>query len=246
MQEFVSRNIPLPAYAQLKNILKAKVESGFYGSTLPSETELAKQYHVSKHTVRRALLELEKEGMIIKRRGRVAVTVKGENFFREYARELLSFTEEMQRKGLISSSKVLRFEKALPDSEVCKMLNLEEGEEVVILERVRYGSGEPFNIGTSFLPHRMVPGIFSFDFSQESLHRILRTHYGIELVMADESFEPAMPTPTEAQLLHISQSVPILLMKGVIYSIEGIPVEYFHLKFRGDKARFSVRVFRKL
>ncbi|MBC7217991.1 MAG: GntR family transcriptional regulator [Candidatus Caldatribacterium sp.] len=245
MQEFVSRNVPLPAYAQLKNILKARVESGFYGPTLPSEAELARQYHVSKHTVRRALLELEKEGTIIKRRGKVAVTVKGENFFREYARELLSFTEEMRRKGLVPSSKVLRFEKILPDSEVCKMLNLKEGEEVVVLERVRYGSGEPFNIGTSFLPYKMVPDIFSFDFGEESLHHVLRTYYGIELVMADESFEPAMPTPAEAQLLHIPRSMPILLMKGVIYSIEGTPVEYFHLKFRGDKARFSVRVFRK-
>jgi GntR family transcriptional regulator len=245
MREFVSRNTPLPAYAQLKDILKAKIESGLYGPTLPPEAELAKQYRVSKHTVRRALLELEREGVIIKRRGRVAVTVKSENFFREYARELLSFTEEMQRKGLIPSSKVLRFEKTLPDSEIRKMLSLEEGEEVVILERVRYGNGEPFNIGISFLPCRIVPGIFSFDFSRESLHRILRTHYGIELFMADESFEPAMPTPMEAQLLHIPQSVPILLMKGVIYSTEGIPVEYFHLKFRGDKARFSVRVFRK-
>lgn len=245
MTSFISRDSALPIYLQLKNILKNDIQRGLYNFTLPSERRLAEKYHVNVHTVRRALEELEKEGVIIKRKGQVTAIVLKEASFGDYARELLSFTEEMQRRGLKPSSKVLRFEKSAPEPEVQRALSLSPGEEVVILERIRYGDGRPFNLGTSFLPYKLVPDIFSFDFSRESLHHVLRSHYGIDLVMAEETFEPVMPTPEEIQLLELPPSMPLLLMKGVIYSRDGIPVEYFTLKFRGDEARFSVRVLRR-
>ena len=244
MRSFILRDSALPIYVQLKNILKREIEAGLYDLTLPSERKLAEKYHVNIHTVRRALAELEKEGIVIKRKGRVTAIVLKEASFRDYARELLSFTEEMQRRGLKPSSRVLQFEKVLPGPEVQQALSLEPGEEVVVLERVRYGNGKPFNLGTSFLPYRLVPDIFSFDFNKESLHYVLRARYGIDLVMAEETFEPVMPTPEEARLLELPPLMPLLLMKGVIYSGGGIAVEYFSLKFRGDEARFSVRVLR--
>jgi GntR family transcriptional regulator len=244
MKGFILRDSVLPVYIQLKNILKSEIQAGLYDVTLPSERKLAEKYHVNIHTLRKALAELEREGMIIKRRGQVTAVVLKEATFRDYASELLSFTEEMQRRGLKPWSRVLQFERILPDLEVQRMLSLNPGEEVVVLKRVRYGNDKPFNLGISFLPYKLVPDIFSFDFSQESLHYVLRSHYGIDLVMAEELFEPVMPTLEEVELLNLPPMMPLMLMKGVIYSSKGIPVEYFSLKFRGDEARFSVRVFR--
>ena len=245
MEGFIDRDGVLPVYIQLKNLLKKEIEEGLYDLTLPSERKLAEKHHVNVHTLRKALVELEREGVIIKRKGQVTAIVLKEASFRDYAKELLSFTEEMERRNLKPSSKVLRFEKILPEEEVAKALSLNPQEEVVVLERVRYGNNKPFNFGISFLPYKLVPGIFSVDFSQESLHRILRSRYGIDLVMAEETFEPAMPTPEDVALLNLPPNTPLMLMRGVIYSSNGIPVEYFSLKFRGDEARFSVRVLRK-
>lgn len=244
MKGLISRDSALPVYIQLKNVLKSEIQAGLYDLNLPSERKLAEKYHVNVHTLRRALAELEREGVIIKRKGRVTAIVLKDASFRDYARELLSFTEEMQRRGLKPSSRVLRFEKILPKPEVQRALLLSPEEEVVVLERIRYGDDKPFNLGISFLPYKLVPDIFSLDFNRESLHYVLRSHYGIDLVMAEETFEPVMPTPEEVELLNLPSVMPLLLMKGVIYSRDGIPVEYFSLKFRGDEAKFSVRVLR--
>ncbi len=245
MEEVISRSSPLPIYIQLKTILKKEIQAGLYDLTLPSERSLAEKYHVNVHTVRKALAELEKEGVIIKRKGQVTAVVLKEAIFGDYTRELISFTEEMQRRGLQPSSRVLRFEKVSPEPEIRRALALKPEEEVVVLERIRYGNGKPFGVGTSFLPYKLVPNIFFIDFNQESLHNVLRSRYGIDLVMAEETFEPVMPTPEEIQLLNLPPMMPLLLMRGVIYSSDGIPVEYFSLKFRGDEAKFSVRVLRR-
>ncbi|MCX7668361.1 MAG: GntR family transcriptional regulator, partial [Atribacterota bacterium] len=225
MRKLISRDGVIPIYIQIKNILKEEIQNGVYNLTLPPERTLAEKYHVNVHTLRKALAELEKEGVIMKRKGQVTAVVLKEATFRDYARELISFTEEMHRRGLQPSSRVLRFEKILPNMEVQQALALKPEEEVVVLERIRYGNEKPFNLGVSFLPYKLVPDIFSFDFDRESLHYVLRSFYGIDLVMAEETFEPVMPTPEEARLLDLPPMMPLLLMKGVIYSRDGIPVE---------------------
>jgi len=245
VSQFVSKTSPVPCYLQLKEILKQQIEEHLISSSFPSERELAEKYHLSRPTVRQALQELVKEGLIIKRRGQISTVVPPSHMMRDYAQELISFSEEMKRKGFIPSSKVLRFETIPASHEIAEKLKIKEGEDTVLLERVRYGDGEPFNLGISYLPLKLCPGIFKFDFNQQpSLHSILKSCYGLDLVMSQESFEPVMPSKKEAKLLNITTNTPILLMEGITYASNGTPVEYFLLKFRGDKARFSVRVFR--
>lgn len=243
--QFVSKSNPIPCYLQLKEILKQQIGEHLFDESFPSERELAEKYHLSRPTVRQALQELVKEGLIIKRRGQISTVVPASHMVRDYAQELISFSEEMKRKGYTPTSKVLRF-KAIPAPfEVAEKLKIKEGEDTILLERVRYGDGEPFNLGISYLPLKLCPDIFEIDFNQQSsLHSILKSCYGLDLVMSQESFEPMMPSKKEAQLLNITTKMPLLLMEGITYTADGIPVEYFLLKFRGDKARFSVRVFR--
>jgi GntR family transcriptional regulator len=246
INQFVSKSSPIPCYLQLKEILKQQIEERLFEVSFPSERELAEKYHLSRPTVRQALQELVKEGLILKRRGQISTVVPAIQMVRDYAQELISFSVEMKRKGYEPSSKVLRFETISAPIEIAEKLKINEGEDTIVLERVRYGDGEPFNLGISYLPLKLCPDILEIDFNQQSsLHSILKSRYGLDLVMSQESFEPMMPSKKEAQLLNITTRMPLLLMEGITYTADGIPVEYFLLKFRGDKARFSVRVFRR-
>lgn len=62
---------PLPAYYQIAVDLRQRVAGGEWraGSQLPSEPQLAEQYDVSRMTLRQALQELTKEGVLLRRRG---------------------------------------------------------------------------------------------------------------------------------------------------------------------------------
>ena len=242
----VSKLSPIPCYLQLKEILKHQISTGSITPTLPPERELAEKYHLSRPTVRQALNELVKEALIIKRRGQISTVVKASPMVRDYAQELISFSEEMHRKGYTPTSRVLRFEIAPAPPEIAEKLNIGVGEDVVLLERIRFGDGEPFNLGISYVPHRLCPDILQVDFNQEpSLHSILKCRFGLDLVISQESFEPVMPTMEEARWLDIPTKMPLLLMEGVTFAADGTPVEYFLLKFRQDKARFSVRVLKQ-
>ncbi|RAP78023.1 GntR family transcriptional regulator [Paenibacillus montanisoli] len=60
-----------PLYSQILGILRERISQGEYvtGQQLPTELELAEQFGVSRITSKRALIELEREGLIYRRRG---------------------------------------------------------------------------------------------------------------------------------------------------------------------------------
>jgi len=60
-----------PLYSVIYDHLKEQIESGHYAADqqLPTETELADMFQVSRITSKRALSELERDGYIVRRRG---------------------------------------------------------------------------------------------------------------------------------------------------------------------------------
>jgi len=244
MQYYIKKS-PIPPYVQLKNILLGKIVSGQLKNEMPSERELAEKYHVSRQTVRHALNELEQRGFIIKRQGRMSsIPLHSSIQIREYAQEVISFTEEMHRKGMIPSSKIIISQIIPANSVLMNKLGINEREEVVMIDRVRYGNNETINLALSYIPHQLCPGILQHDFSQESLYHVIETVYGLDLALAVRFFSAIMPTEEEARLLEIPITVPLLLMEGVTYLANGKPVEYFKLKFRGDKTQVMACVNR--
>lgn len=71
IQYRVDRESPLPAYYQIAQDLRQRIAGGEWraGSQLPSEPQLARQYDVSRMTMRQAVAVLSKEGVLVRRRG---------------------------------------------------------------------------------------------------------------------------------------------------------------------------------
>lgn len=68
----LSSTHPLPLYAQLAELLRRRIGEGAWGQgdRIPSQGELAEQFHVARVTVRQAIALLEQEGLLESRRGR--------------------------------------------------------------------------------------------------------------------------------------------------------------------------------
>ena len=76
----IDRDGPIPVYAQLAAILRARIESGEYppGRALPSETTLMQEYGLARETVRKGVRVLRDEGLVQIVQGRGAyVTERG-------------------------------------------------------------------------------------------------------------------------------------------------------------------------
>lgn len=229
---------PVPLYIQLKETLRTQIENGHYAphDRLPSERELAEQHSISRMTARQALLELTQEGLVYSRVGKG--TFVSEPKIDQQLLELTGFSEDMRRRGLRATSRVLEASLGQASAKVTQILQLRTDAEVVTLTRIRLANGSPLAVETAYLPHHHCPGILDYDLSVLSLYDVLRNTYGYQLVQARQSIEATLAGQRELELLNLTPPSPILAMERVTFTEQGFPIEYVRSAYRGDRYKF--------
>jgi len=243
-EQILDRRSPVPLYYQLKEIFRSWIISGKFGAggRFPSESELQKQFGVSRMTVRRALSELASEGFLVRERGRGSFVVQPR--LQEQLRHLRSFTEDMQLLGLSTTSKILDF-RVVHDEEVARKMEISEGEELVQLRRLRLVEEEVIAIQNAFIRHRFCPGIVERGLLGGSLYKTLEEGYGLRLGRALQTVEAKPADEYEAKMLEIRIGQPVLVLERLTYLVDGTPIEYVRSAYRGDRYRFAVELIRQ-
>jgi GntR family transcriptional regulator len=231
---------PIPFYHQVYLDLRAMIDNGRWpaGHQIQPERELATQYGVSLITVRRAMDELAREQRVERSRGR-GTFVLAPRIDRDLD-EPLSFTEEMQTRGLDPETRLVAARPEPAGEAVAAGLRLEPGSPTLFVERLRLADAEPLLLEQVHLPAEQYPGLLASDLEHGSLYRILTDRYGTKIARARETFEPVLLHSREAELLGVKARQPALLIEGIAYSHDGIPVEFAHTYMRGDRTRYYV------
>jgi DNA-binding GntR family transcriptional regulator len=231
----IDRRSKLPYYQQLYQILRAKIDSQEWkpGDRIPGESELIAQYRVSRSTVRQVLEILVQEGLIHRHRGRGSFV--SQRTLEESMTRIVSFTEDMRQRGFEPGTQVLSTSLLPASLESAEKLEVEEGEELAHLERLRLANGEPMSLEESFLVHRYCPGVRQHDYAAQPLREILEREYGLRLVYAKQVIR-AIPAPTRlANLLAVPAKSPLLFIERVSYSQGGLPIEFLRIYYRADR-----------
>ncbi|CAH0119238.1 HTH-type transcriptional repressor NagR [Paenibacillus sp. CECT 9249] len=230
---------PLSLYIQMKQIIMNKINDGEWkvGDKIPSETELCEQYNISRITARRAMTELEHEGLIERKPGK-GTFVKFAGISQELSK-FYSFTEEMKIRGFTPSSKLIDIEVVYPDEEIRTALSMDIQEKVYLIKRLRLANGEIIVIDRSYLPCKLFPELEQYDFEQHSLYQTLQEQYGIVANVAEETIDAILINKENADLLEINKNTPGLLIKRVTYSDE-TPIEFNHRIVNRDKYKYKV------
>lgn len=234
----LQRNHPLPLYSQLKDRLRADLVTGRLRphQQLPSERELCARFRVSRMTVRQALLDLAREGLIYSRVGKG--TFVSEPKIDQQLKTLSGFSQDMQARGSVPSSRVLEAKLERANQRLAQTLALSPGARVIVLSRVRLADGVPLAIETVRLPHALCPHLLRHDFARESLYAVLEHEYGYRLTCAQQTIEAALARPREATLLQLTLPAPVLVMERLTYTDQGVVIEYVHSIYRGDRYKF--------
>ena len=142
-------------YYQLVEILKQRIENSMVAhDKLPSERELTSFYGVSRTTVRLALQELEKMGYIYRQHGKGTFVSE----LRTNATDLAgaySFTEQMRAMGKHPETKILAFKKIEATKYLAGHMNVQLGEPLFQLDRLRLADDLPMMIEKSYLPVKL-------------------------------------------------------------------------------------------
>jgi len=244
-EEVIRRDSPVPYYYQLEGFLREQIQHGTWkpGEKIPSEAELCAAFDVSRTVVRQALNELVQEGVLYRRKGKG--TFVSEPKIREsLVQHLTGFYEDTVALGLKPSTKVLE-QKVIPAApKIADALGLEEGDPVIMIDRLRFVDGEPILLVITYVPYRLCPELVNEDVSTQSLYAILEKKYGLELIYGRRTLEAVAATKEEAELLQIEEGDPIVLLRSISYLKDGGPIEYFKAIHRGDRSRFEVELFR--
>jgi GntR family transcriptional regulator len=158
-------------YQEIESWLRELVSKGVPGELIPSEVELAGRFNVSRMTARYAVMNLLREGLVDRRRG--AGTFIASHPLHRREGVLLSFTEDMKRRGLKPSSKLISVETQRPSKEDAQALQIPQTSEIIVIKRIRLADDVPLSIERVALIERCKAAT-EYDLELGSLHDALR------------------------------------------------------------------------
>ena len=200
------------AYTKVQNELKRQIITGFYslGDMLPSENKLVQQYKLSRMTIRKALGNLEVEGLIYRKKGKGSFVG-----FKRKSIELLSvkgFTEIMKDRHIeFDTVFIQRPEtKNLDKSFFWDMDDKELDADFIHFSRIRLMQNEPIMFENTFLSKTNLPKFCSNPFVNNSLFDTLYINHHIEVTGVIQKFRAILATEEMAQRLNIKKRSPVL------------------------------------
>lgn len=245
MIEIINFKSHIPFYIQLMDILREKVQQGYWvpGDQIPGEQDLCEIYRVSRTVVRQALRELELDGVINRRRGK-GTFISHPKISEGLVQKLTGFYQDMVERGLKPGTKVLHQNVTPATEKVARFLDIKPGEKVIDIERLRFINDEPIQLVTTYLPFEICPALASVDLTDRSLYEFLENECGVFIAKGCRYIEAVLANETEAALLGIEDGSPLLLLDSISYAENGQPIEYYHAVHRGDRSRFEVELLR--
>ncbi|OCN05846.1 hypothetical protein A4S06_07335 [Erysipelotrichaceae bacterium MTC7] len=229
-----------PLYIQIKNHIKEMIESKEYkkNEIIPGELDLEKKYKVSRITVRQAILELEKEGYVSRHRGKGTKVIYDDKI-NEFLYEIKSFTKEMEDRGITPSTKSVTIKKVEADELTASIFDVQLGDTLYVLERVRCGDGIPI-----VYFHTYLPGSYDFPLEpekyQESMYEVF-DEVGIRRpVRVHETFEARLASADIADKLEVQPDSPIFFRERTSFDEEGQVIEYSLCYYPGERYSYSV------
>jgi len=233
---------PVPLYHQIERIIIERTTGrDAMGRLLPAETDLMRMFNVSRATARRAYETLVTKG-IVERRRALGTRVVGTEMTEDLGR-LKSFTEEMQRKGLQTSTEVLEVAEHAPTAAVRERLGLGRDERTLLIRRLR-GTSEFFPVVYLLSEIPASFGISAREDFSASLYQLIEAKHRIPIESADEEIRVAKATAAEAKLLKIAPGDGVLVMERITYTRGERPLEFVRAVYRPEHYTFSIRLRR--
>lgn len=235
---------PLPLYVQIRDSLRRQILDGTYQvhERLPSENEMMGVFGVSRITIRQALRDLHNEGLVFSAQGKGTFVSKPKAV--QNVQRLEGFGEAMAAQGYEASARVLSIQQLKAPKAVAASLDLQPGDEVIEVKRVRYLNRSPVCIENSYFPMDIGRRMFSLDLSGD-IFPMLENLFGIPLGGADISLDSILADDEAQQYLSIKTGEAILRVERLTHNRDGRPIDFEYLCYRGDSFKYQFRIDRK-
>ncbi len=235
---------PVPLYSQLKEVLRTRILDGTYPplSRMPSEAELGKAFEVSRITVRQALGDLQKEGLIFKIHGKGTFVAKPKAF--QNVSTLQGLGESMTQRGYEVINRLRSFKTVPANAQVAARLQVAEGDNVVQIKRARLVNRELVSLEITWLPEHVGKRLEKADLVSRDIFLILENDCALPLGHADLAIDAILADAELARALEVEEGSPVMRIERLTHTADGVPLDYEHLYYRGDAFQYRLRIDR--
>ena len=225
-----------PRYFAIEQWLRDLIARSDPGDGLPSESDLCEQFEVSRMTARHAMQRLVQEGLIYRVPGRGSFVANPA--VHRQASKLVSFTEEMLRRGRIPSSTIVTFGARPARPEERASLKLTTAADIIEVHRTRLADGVALAHERAILAPSCAV-LLQEDIEDTSLHLLLRT-LGFRPTRGRATLGAEPATAEDAELLGVEPESPILVERRLIFDQRDEPLEYTASRYAAERYRLEV------
>jgi GntR family transcriptional regulator len=234
----------IPIYQVIENHIKEKISNNEFkhGDMIHSENDLKEMFNVSRMTVRQAINNLVNEGLLYTHKGKG--TFVNNLKIEKKIQGLLGFSEEMKLMNRKVSNRLISFNIIKASKEIGEKLFIDEGDEVYLIERIRYGDKIPVLFEKLYLPRKIFKTIDAtimnssfYNFVEEELnYRISHCIQTVEAKSSDKAISEYLEIPKLSAVLYLTRNT---------FLDRGFPFEYVQSYYRADQYRFIQQADRK-
>ena len=231
---------PRPKHVQLRDALAELATTELAPDTaIPSERELMTTYDVSRATVRKAIDGLVADGLLRRIHGRGTFVARPRL---ESRLHLASFSQDMRRRGLTPSTRLLNVELDRPPAEVAAALELDADAQAWKLDRVRLADDQPIALENGWYPKALLPGLDRHDLGG-SLYELFSGVFDLTIDSAEQTLWGEAADGGVASRLDAPVNTPLLVFRRVSKAA-GRPLEYVVSRYRGDRYQIHMSLGR--
>ncbi len=231
----------LPLYYRVESALQRRIQDGDLarGDRLPSEAAIAREYRVSRLTVREAMRRLADQGYVSRIRGRgtfVTEKVQDKLSSTRFTGRLEDYYAEIQRVQ-VKSAQIVEMD---APARLRETLQLARGERVTMVRRLRVVDAMPFALTVNWIRARYGRRIKEADLYRLPLVQIFEQKLHVVFGDAVQTIEAGFATDDVAQALEIPFGAPVLHVERLMRDRAGAPVEVVMSDYRADRYRYTL------
>lgn len=235
----IDKELSIPLYKQIKDYIERKVEQGEWsaGYQLPTEKELAEQFHVSTITVKRAILDLVNDGSLYRQSGKGTFV----STHMEYdLAELVTMQDGSAKNN--HPHKTVAFSVTQVDNNIAKILHLHKGNKVIKIHRLKLQNKKPIVIEYSYINEKLVPMLKQAEIENDLLYNVFSKKYGLQLDKAKVYISTMKAAEEEAQLLNVEKGHPLFVLERHTTVKEKEVIEYSKMIMLFEEAHYYLEV----
>lgn len=235
----------LPLHLTISEKLRQQILEGEFqpGTQLPSEHQLIEQFQVSRITIRRAISNLNQQGLVISRRGRGVFVKEQQKVNYSLSSPMIFFDQDMARQGFSSSIQNLTFEPVLASAETCRKLALLPKAKVFLQKKLLLLDQVPVAVDVTYLLYKF--GELYGDQLKSQMTFPTLEQNGIVIEHVSATLECTRADYEASQHLNVPLGEPLLVYCYTAYVHGHQPILYGRALSRGDRLCYSVEIMKK-